>query len=195
MNDSKRRRLIRETLAFLAEADKLVPSAVRGMRDGMNGWPAGVSYETDRSTGHATVLDDAGVSMPAVSDPTGEAAIRPDPAARDMEWMDRTIDSMHKQAKNLHLLSRRYQNRPATEKERRDTMGDADNARGCELCAELMVAPGVRRWEPVWKTLRVDDKLVPVCRWCGSFIRDTGRVPSRGELEAHHRGERVSRPA
>lgn len=40
--------------------------------------------ESDRTSGHSTVVDEDGLSMPAVTDPTGEAVMKPDRAREQL---------------------------------------------------------------------------------------------------------------
>jgi hypothetical protein len=83
-----------------------------------------------------------------------------------------------------------YKVRPPTDKERRVTEGGEV---GCWSCARLPSPhlEGENRWEPVYR--EVAGK--PLCSWCFSWQRDTGGMPSVEDLERHHAGQRVRRPA
>lgn len=136
-------------------------------------WPAG--------------SDDGGGGHSAKSDPTFAAA-----TAKDRSWghrreVERLIRSIDAESRRLEQLVSLYEPRPATAQERQDTLRDNEREEGCSSCRRTAVAKGVQRWEPVHK-----DSL---CRWCYDWRRSTGSLPLPAELDRHHRGQRVARPA
>lgn len=34
-----------------------------------------------------------------------------------------------------------------------------------------------------------------LCRWCADFLTNRGQLPSRAQVDAHHKGQRVRRSA
>jgi len=158
-------------------------TVVNRMREAMNGQPRAQNLEGDRTTGHTTVTDDQGWPMPSVSDPTGEAALRPDRAYRDLVELDKQLGRAHAAVEHALRILSAHTPRPSTEAERRKV--EVGNTPGCESCARTEVAKGVRRWEPIYRQ--------ELCSWCWQWERDTGRRPTDAELAAHHDGKRLTR--
>lgn len=178
------------------------------MRDAMHGWPKAQSYdrggrrdtvwcdehERELHRCHAERLDCAGAVITRPSDSTGDAAVLHDRASADRREHEADLLLIARAVRRMTDRSRRYRARSATEPERRNTSNDNDT--GCDSCSRIEVVKGVRRWEPVFRnTVLSDSTPASLCSWCYGFTRDTGRLPDRNELEAHHRGERVKRPA
>lgn len=164
-----------------------LPDVLRRLRDGMAGQPGAQRYDTPVVGGHTTVLDERGMSMPAVSDPTGEAAVRAvmggDPSSITQRRIAQLVATIAHAADELVTHVRIAQRRGPTDRERRDT--DAVNIEpGCRSCARTEVTPGVRRWERVYRRDR--------CRWCASWAGIHGdQDPPLEVLERHHAGQRI----
>lgn len=171
-------------------------TVVNRIREAMLGQPKAQHLEADRTTGHTTVVDDQGMPMPAVSDPTGEAAIRPDKAAMHLREVDDKLRAAHAAVSRVVTLLALYTPRPATDGEQRSL--ELDNDPGCESCSRTESSRGVKRWEPVWKRGNPGGVLrdtAGLCAWCYTWTKDTGRLPSMDELALHHSGNIVKRPA
>lgn len=203
VNDTDRRRVLFETavrLNILARRLKELhagATATERMR-ALQGNLAAQRYDSPSVAGHRTVLDERGVPMPAVSDPTGEAAIgRVDLARRDAERFDKALGGLSGNLARLEAIVGRY-GPPTAGSELA-----VDNTKaepGCENCAQLRVA-GRQRWEPVDSRRKgktdVGEQLeqpMHLCVWCYDRTATWGRLPTTDELEAHHRGERVPWP-
>ena len=146
--------------------------------DGYRGHPKAAAYDSDKVTASGT------------SDPTGNAAMQRAVAEGHHKLLRARVRDLVDLAVAVEKLAVSYTPRPATDKERREV--DSANDPGCVECARTYVADGVARWEPVHVT--ATGKL-STCRWCYEWERSTGRKPTLGELEQHHSGRKVKRPA
>lgn len=182
------------TLEDFARVVTELPSTIETMQAAMAGQPGAQSFEQSRTTGHTTVTDERGNPMPAVSDPTGEAAVLrvmgKDKAAVDEAELHKRMHRIAGDVEWLYRLCMRWHVRPATERERRDTA--SHNEPGCESCATVDIAPGVKRWEPIRCAIEFGERKIAVCRWCQDFAARKDRLPTREELLAHHAGKRVA---
>lgn len=187
-------RAAEHTLEDFARVVIEMPDTFRTMRDAMAGQPGAQSFEQSRTTGHTTVVDELGIPMPSISDPTGEAAILRatgrDRAAFEHSEFSRRLIRIMRDVEWLYQCETRWHVRSATEKERRETA--SRNEPGCESCATIDVVPGVKRWEPIRCTIMVGERKVAVCRWCQDVYARKDRLPTRDELLAHHAGKRVA---
>lgn len=147
---------------------------------------------------------DAQRSGPTVPDPTFVAAARGvDPASRDLVKLDRVMRRLAALAEEAWDIVDRYPPpRSATEADRLALA--RENARpepGCESCARIEGERGGPRWEPVHPKLagpsdvgwRLPEPML-LCSWCYDRVIQWGRLPSAGELQGHHRGQRVPWP-
>jgi hypothetical protein len=129
-----------------------------------------------------------------INDPIGEAATTPDRAAQDRKRIEALVARHLRDADELVRILWAYKVRPPTDKERRVTEGGET---GCWSCARLP-SPHLdkeQRWEPVYREVDLGGERKPLCSWCWSWRRDTGDLPSTEDLERHHAGQRVRRPA
>ena len=134
-------------------------------------------------TSPATVLDDDGVPMPALSDPTGEAAIR-----------DAGLRSA--------LTARRHELEEATIKARRIITAAADRARtitrppaaGPSLTDDLWCEHHARHGmvEPRGSEKEVG-KHSRLCGWCHAFNREHAQLPPKTLLECKASGRITSK--
>lgn len=150
-------------------------------------------HEREVATCHRHDLSCTGETL-TVSDPVGEAAVTPDRAAQDLARIERLVDRHLRDADELVRILHGYRLRPPTDKERRITDGGEV---GCWSCARLPSPhiDGEPRWEPTYRTIDLGGERRPLCSWCWSWHRDTGTLPPTGDLERHHAGQRVRRPA
>lgn len=167
MKDSRARRLLAEAIELLDRCEPVLGDRLQDITGAMNGYPAGG--------------EGGGGQSP--SDRTGNAAIRPDRARTDRNRLESILESIASQSSELVYLLARYTPRPASDKERAQTLADNERSDSCASCRRLEVAKGVARWEPVFRG--------DLCRWCYDWRRETGDVPSVPTLQAHHRGVRV----
>lgn len=172
-------------------------SRLLAMRDAMGGQPGAQRFDSTPTTGHTTVVDDEGTPMPAISDPTGEAAVRratgKDRAAADHREVSKLIRDGLRISGRITDIFARYGTRPAGHVELKAT--EQGNARpdGCEHCATQ------GRWSPlhVERTTAKGNLPTPMrlCRWCYDWTRTHGVLPTDKELRAHHEGRKLRRPA
>ena len=189
---------------YLDEIDDGIGLARRRMTDAL----PGARTSAWDSSGHGTILDDEGVPMPSVSDPTGEAAIRPDPATSDRYRLvgalaearhharhlagrtapdelvaaHRTLDHI----RNAAVIVGRYARTVPTVIDRDATTTPP----GCVSCAR-----DGDHWSPIERTVTLlDGSRVPMCDWCRKRSAHTGTMPTRAEVAAHHQGRRVPVP-
>jgi hypothetical protein len=76
-----------------------------------------------------------------------------------------------------------------------------DNDPGCQNCAQTTTADGNQRWEPPRpdgvKPSTVKGRLpepMLLCTWCYDRVRAWDRLPTKREVERHHRGSQVPWP-
>ena len=195
----------------LADAAKLAPAALNAMLEMLPG-PAAASYDGPGG-GHGTVLDENGVPMPTIADPTGEQAIR---ANHDLEAA-RTAFALHAHRCEHLALALRFRTRPdltetanqlqwsarqlwicASEAPR--ALTDAQRAAlpgppGCESCARVTDSIGRPTHAPVEPRGADDPRpvrrnvgghLYHLCRWCAAYGRENGELPTRDLVARHH---------
>lgn len=192
----------------LAEYDESLESLIRismysllvqigQARDGHLG---AQSYDTPRTSGHTTIkfceiheqdrcICGQSTSYPAMSDPTGELAVRlaqrHDIARRDLARVHRAKRDIIRAARVLEQLHRAY-----TPHHYEGSDMAAANQPGCRSCSRLRIhmkdGKALPRWEPIYR-----DNL---CRWCYDWRRDVGGLPKTQQLQKHHDGGKVMRP-
>lgn len=177
-------------------------TAVDRIKDGLAGQPGAQRLQSDRTTGFTTVLDDDGMPIPAVSDPTGETVVnyltsrtKGDPAGQDLARLDKAIRSAHDLiAKAVDILAT-YTPRPANAHDRRQL--EKTNTKPdpvCESCIRTESAKGVTRGMPVHRTGTVNgnlDQPTALCRWCYDYVRTTGKLPTEAVLADYYAGKRI----
>lgn len=128
--------------------------------------------------GPASVLDDQGVPMPAVSDPTGETVVRNAAAAARVDELDghlRTaLDAMTAAHAIVEQALAPHRARPAA---------PANEGPAHGACRSCWRADGY--YEPV-------SHYRHYCRWCGDFTTNHGIKPPVELLDKRHRGIRIS---
>lgn len=142
----------------------------------------------------ASVYDGDKITATGTSDPTAQAAMRPDNAAQHLHDLRTNLRAAHRNLTHVLAILNVYTPRPPTDLERQ-RMADA-NEPHCESCARIEVANGVPRWEPPLTQERstVAGALSEpswLCRWCYDHVLQTGTKPSTDELDQHHSGQRV----
>ena len=158
-----------------------VATQLLAMREAMNGHPRAANYDGARVSGTTTIVDEHGTPMPARSDPTGEAAIRPDRASVDHRNTLADLGQLHDLVIRLADRLGHYTTHPATDKEQKDT--EQANAVHCQSCVRTESSTGVPRQETVYKlhtTVKANLRTpYNLCSWCYTWVRDTGRLPTR----------------
>jgi len=169
------------------------------IHDATAGQPGAARTDQQRTAGHATVTDEHGTPMPAVSDPTGEAAIRPDPAAAAHHRIQQLASRLLTDAQRLQDELGVWQGRAPLARELRET--EQVNTPGCESCARIDGHhEGVAWWNQPRTTIKLvlasgERRKVRVCAWCETQYRKDGRLPTEAELEDHRDGKRRKRSA
>lgn len=80
------------------------PALFRRVKEEARGWPSSRRGEG----GPSSVLDDEGVPMPPVADPTGEAAVSQSPAERAMETVTRHVLTAHEELRRARKAVGEY---------------------------------------------------------------------------------------
>ena len=175
-------------LCVPGQQDRRTP--IQRNRDGYEGHPKAAAYDRDTPSGHPRHDSDGDDGWRrAISDPTGNAAIRPDRAAESRKKVEQSLKSIAHQVKLIELEVAAWgEPRPATEYERKLVSKSNERADpGCVSCSRVEVAYGVDRWEPVFRGV--------LCRWCYEWERMVGRPATVDELTRHHNGQQIRRPA
>lgn len=195
MNDAKLVRLLTEAVELLDRSRTVISARLVDISDAFNGHPRSGALDSVGGRGKTTFCEahgrercpcGAGTPYANLSDPTGDAATRPDRAAEDRKRLEAALVSIERQAQDVVRLLGKYQPRPATDREIRETLRDNERGEACASCARLEAARGVRRWEPVFRG--------DLCRWCYDH-RGGDPMPAKADVERYHRGVRVRRPA
>jgi hypothetical protein len=173
-----------------------LPDALARIHHAYNGHPGATRTDTTRTQGHTTTLDEHGTPMPAISDPTGENAIRPDPAHAAHVRIEQLARRIYTDTLALQDELVPWQGRAPLSLELRET--ESVNTPGCESCAKI---DGHHEGTPWWNQPRTTIRLgllgkpIRVCAWCETQYRKDGRLPTKQELEDHRDGKRRKRPA
>lgn len=208
MKDVELRRRWAEAVWLLSKADGVFKERLRDIRnaqrgpaarggDGIGGtrsviWCDHHQREVERC--HREDESCTGVPVVVSGDPTGEAAVGFDPVESDRAELDHAVREIRRLAEIVVGTMARYTPRQATDKERRETLRANEREQTCESCARAEVSRGVHRAEPArCRVVLPDGTAGELCRWCADFLRSQGALPSRSQLDAHHRGQKVRR--
>lgn len=180
-----RRRQLRRIESLAARNSNDLARLITSLIDGMEGHPRAQALQADRTSGHTTVIDDRGIPVPSVADPTGETAIRPDFAAKDRLEYDKCLEIAERAMERADRI--RVAWTPTAPTLAKSTEEGDD---GCELCARTVDGKGQARWSlPHVEASTVKGNLsrpYRLCRWCYDFVRSHGRAPTKAELNAYH---------
>ena len=187
-------------LGRIGQVQAIIRPALDRMTDAL-GWPVG-SRPLDADGGGPT-LDENGHPMPTISDPTGEAAIRPDIASADRAVIaeatrelvkavrafadDPTPHTAHTVETVAGLLLS-FAERWAPRHAHAADKARSDDVPLCESCARLTDHRGRPLAEPAEKVSGryvrrdVGGKLRWLCQPCGNFGRANERLPTISEL-------------
>jgi len=186
---------------------------IERIRESFQGWPSGTSFDTTGGHRHEPV------PMPLLTnpthqidhvctiprhDPTGEAAIRDDQAAADLNRFNKEARNTLRAITVMLDIAARYTPRPPNSIEVLEGTPEA----GCASCARV-TSPGTVGlakthqspwWNPVDRNVTLSDgRKVGLCSWCRKdsphSAAATGDMPPVAAVEAHRDGRRLGRTA
>lgn len=164
-------------IEILARIDNDMRKMLGRIADGRDGNPGAQRYDTPRTSGHTSVVDEHNVPMPSVSDPTGELAVRlaanHDRARLDLADVRRAARLLSEARHLLERVHRGWMPRTPNVMEQRST--EAANEQGCRSCDRV----------GTYSQRTVGD----LCDFCRSYQRETSRLPSAELLKAKHAGK------
>ena len=188
---------LRRTVETLQAHQHVNPAVRRALDDALADGIHAQNLEGDRTTGHTTVLDDDGLSMPAVSDPTGETACNPDRARLLLAELDHLESRVVTHAGSLYdtrpvgfpqavLTVWVYANHPTRPPRQTamsrivraaDRLADIDNQFVCR-CGHPHRCPTHSTITPKDHAAilaKVSDANAPICAYCGQEPPCTAR--------------------
>lgn len=134
--------------------------------------------------------DDNGHSAPGSSTPPGFGQI--DIAKADRDEAHRRAKRIRDDADWLIRMAQRWNPRTPTPKDRELSSINGRPEECCEVCATI------GKWERMEVETDAKGNLPRRYKlgwWCYRWALDTGTLPTRRQLEEHHNGQRVMRPA
>jgi hypothetical protein len=177
--------------------------------DAQPGYSPGRGFDDDSGGGHATRIDPwcevhsqavvicrmggggcGGKAMPAISDPTGEAATSRNEAMLDAGAFRESLRLVAHHSARLEAIAVKYATvDPAALR----ALTNADPDECCESCWRLKHYAVVFRFSTVNGNLPDRKRL---CRWCYDHVKGTGELPPRHLVAQYHdpkrrAGERV----
>lgn len=179
----------------------LLQPALESVIDGLAGQPRAQSYDASGRTPvlycnlHEGDLSDCpeddlcrGVPVDVSSDPTGDAAVNPDPCRMAEKRIKGLVARAERAMDDLYAELVKHQSRPANPVERKAT--EAANDKGaCEVCARS------EQYNPAIVIASTAKDNLPrpyrLCRWHLDFCLSYGRLPTEQEEKRHHDGARV----
>ena len=187
-----------------AYADETAERLARALARMVDALPGPITTSWDTSGGGGPILDEKGVPMPTISDPTGETAVRSDPVVSDRmrlmgavacARMDATAivvgagdpvvraRSCLARIRDAWVIATRYARDTPTTVDRDATTP----APGCESCAR-----DGGHWSPVARNVKLlDGGRMPMCDWCRDRYGRWGSLPTLAELRLSHQGRNV----
>jgi hypothetical protein len=178
----------------------------QAMIDNLNGQPRAASFESDRTTGHDTILfcwdhqtdlkvchkNDlpcTGDVIPTATDTTGEAATNPDKARSDQRELDKIEKQIIQLTHRLAQLDDLYLPTRLPDKAGRAKLASPGEP-GCALCetqAKTWSPPMTKAPTTVAGNLKV---ALLLCRSHYDFVRTEGRIPTPSETMGWSRSGR-----
>lgn len=139
---------------------------------------------TDSVASHPGAASTDGTRGRGGTSSTEALAMTPDPAARELADLDRTMRRIEADLAWLVAFTARHTPRPPSDRDRREVeRANTTPDPLCEHCTPHR-RPGFA--EPVHRTGTVAGNLrhtMGLCRWCYDRVRNTGRLPTGEELE------------
>lgn len=183
LDDPRDRDLERAARRIAEHARDLTVTGVRrtvaALHLAQNGHPRSASTENDRTSGHTTVTDDTGTTMPAVADPTGENALIGDRARAELAELARLLPGIDRDLRTVAAIVGRHEHLAVAPPDDHAIIGDR---RACQHHARF----GIR--EPAHDDRDPGGNLgarMPLCQACQRVVRHAGRLPT--EVEIRHR--------
>ena len=166
-------------------------------RDGWHGHPKAAAYDRSSSGSSRDGIEDNDPDLGwrrTTSDPTADAAIRPDRAAASRRKVERDLRAAANIVANLEReLVHWGEPRPATDYERRLVeQGNVKPEPGCVSCAKHTTANGTPRWSMQSRTVTVNGDKVRVCGTCHEWHTLTGELPPAEFLDALDRNDQAT---
>lgn len=200
MNLHERRRRLNDIAHLATDAQRHLPATIHAITDQLAGHPR--ATRTDGQPGRATTVycetheQDAcpcgqSTSYPAIVDPTGETAMHPDPAAHALNRLDKALATAHAAMTTLNVIITAHRPHAPSTEHLAALNGQGDP--GCQSCART------GRWSPPHVEHSTCKGNLPtpmrLCTWCHHWTITVGHLPTRKQLEAHHNGRKIRRPA
>ena len=210
MSDRRLHRLLREAIELLDRVHPVLLARLADMTDALNAHPQSAALDRVGGRGKVTFCEihgrercpcGAGTPFANLADPAGDAGVAAamgfDRAAAARREVKRLVESTAANAEALVRLAAEWTPRPPTDRERAETLAALnDRDISCWSCARTKDATGRNRWEPARCAVEVADGVRrELCRWCQDWFRVAGRLPTLAELDLHHAGKQVRRPA
>lgn len=192
MNDSERRKKLAHAVSRLRLLEAGLPKLVAVLDEYEDGIPS-QRYDGDWVRGRTTRLDECGIPMPDLSDPTGERVVvegEPDAARAARLEFDRCILRLEADAGALDDIRRGWLLTAAQRKQLRKEAGADDE--GCEVMATVGV------WEPmhVYSDVNANlDRKWRLGRWAYDWVLRHGQLPPHAARKARKDGKRYREKA
>jgi hypothetical protein len=169
-----------DRLLMPTEGKPTIVQAVHRMYDARPALPGAQAFDTDRVS-------------------SSSSSSNPPPGFGQQDKAEQDRIELHKRAKrirdDLDWLTRctqRWSPREPTPKDRQLSSLNEKDEGECEVCRTI------GKWERLLLETNVKgnlDRSYKLGAWCYRFTLDTGALPTRKQLEDHHNGVRVKRPA
>lgn len=192
--------VLAEAVELLDRSQSVLVARLADMTDAMNGHPKSGALDSVGGRGKTTFCEQhgrercecgRGTPFANLSDPTGESAVVPDRAAADRRELERAIVSIGRQAELVARILARYTPRPATDRERSETLAANERDVSCWSCARDR-----SHWAPASRSAEVAGERRQLCWWCFDWMRKgTGVPPTLEQVREYHDKGRVRRPA
>jgi hypothetical protein len=172
-----------EDLDRLLAGNQPIIHATHRMYDARPALPGAQAFDTDRVS-------------------SSSSSSNPPPGFGQEDRAEQDRIELHKRAKRIRedadwliRVTQRWLPREASPKDRQLSAENAREDPPCQHCATI------GKWSPArtdaTKT-RINGNLtepIAACAWCYRYCLDTGSLPTKKQLEDHHNGVRVKRPA
>lgn len=139
---------------------------------------------TDSVASHPGAASTDGTRGRGGTSPTEALAMTPDPAARELADLDRTMRRVEADLAWLVAFTARHTPRPPSDRDRREV--ERANTTPDPLCEHCTDHRRSGDAQPVHRTGTVNGNLplpMALCRWCYDRVRTDGRLPSGDRLE------------
>lgn len=139
---------------------------------------------TDSVASHPGAASTDGARGRGGTSPTEALAMTPDPAARELADLDRTMRRLEADLAWLVAFTARHTPRPPSDRDRREV--ERANTTPDPLCEHCTPHRRSGDAQPVHRTGTVNGNLplpMALCRWCYDRVRTDGRLPSGDRLE------------